>query len=58
MNNNNSFISYPDITDDNFYQKIYEKKEFRDTEIKENTKLNKKDFTLTPNQIFLKNHWI
>ena len=59
--NNNSFIFYPEIVDEDFNQKIYEKKEFRDTEIKEKVDynkldFNKKDFMLEPHQLFLKNY--
>ena len=59
--NNNSFMFYPDITDEDFNKKIYLKKEFRDTEIKEKTDWNKNiiyknEFTLDPHQIFLKNY--
>ena len=60
--NKNSFMFYPEITDDDFNQKIYEKKEFRDTEIKEKIDYNdlskpfKRDFSLEPHQIFLKNY--
>jgi superfamily II DNA or RNA helicase len=57
----NTFMFYPEITDNDFYQKIYEKKEFRDTEIKEKVNYNKsttykKEFTLEPHQVFLKNY--
>jgi superfamily II DNA or RNA helicase len=59
--NKNSFMFYPEITDDDFNEKIYLKKEFRDTEIKEKKNWNKgyvskKDFILDPHQIFLKNY--
>jgi superfamily II DNA or RNA helicase len=59
--NNNSFMFYPEITDNDFNQKIYEKKEFRDTEVKEKVdynkiEYNKKEFTLEPHQVFLKNY--
>ena len=54
--NNSSFISYPDIQDTDFYQKIYEKKEFRDIKIKEKDNIIKKEFILSENQIFLKNY--
>ena len=51
---------YPEITDNDFNEKIYLKKEFRDTEIKEKINWNKsfepkRDFILEPHQIFLKN---
>lgn len=36
----NTFMFYPEITDNDFYQK-YMKKEFRDTEIKEKVNYNK-----------------
>ena len=59
--NKNSFMFYPEITDDDFNEKIYMKKEFRDTEIKEKKDWNvkyvpKKEFILDPHQIFLKNY--
>ena len=58
--NKNSFMFYPEITDPNFNENIYLKKEFRDTEIKDkkawNTQVKKKDFVLEPHQIFLKNY--
>ena len=59
--NNNSFMFYPEIVDEDFNQKIYEKKEFRDTEIKEKIDYNKidlhkKEFILEPHQLFLKNY--
>ena len=59
--NNDSFMFYPDITDEDFNKKIYLKKEFRDTEIKEKTDWNKNiisknEFSLDPHQIFLKNY--
>ena len=55
------FMFYPNITDEDFNEKIYIKKEFRDTEIKEEKNwnkeyINKKDFILEPYQIFLKNY--
>ena len=55
------FMFYPEITDKDFNEKIYIKKEFRDTEIKEEIDWNKeyvqkKDFILDPHQIFLKNY--
>ena len=59
MSKNNSFMFYPEITDNDFDEKIYLKKEFRDTfidEKKENTLIKKKDFILQPHQIFLKNY--
>ena len=42
------FMFYPEITDDDFHEKIYMKKEFRDTEITDSTikKIEKNDFTL------------
>lgn len=58
--NKHSFMFYPEITDPNFNENIYLKKEFRDTEIKDkkawNTQVKKKDFVLDPHQIFLKNY--
>ena len=59
--NRNSFIPYPEIVDDDFNEKIYIKKEFRDYEIKEEPDLSKelqikKNFTLDYHQIFLKNY--
>ena len=59
--NKDSFMFYPDITDEDFNKKIYLKKEFRDTEIKEKTDWNKdftskSEFALDPHQIFLKNY--
>lgn len=62
MNKNKvQFMSYPEITDDDFYEKIYIKKEFREHEIKEKIDWNKiqtptKDFLLEPHQLFLKNY--
>ena len=61
MSKNDSFMFYPDITDIDFNEKIYLKKEFRDTEIKGKKNWNKghivkKEFTLDPHQIFLKNY--
>ena len=58
----NDFHFYPEITDHNFNEKIYSKKEFRDNEIKEIPHLNfdikknlssLKDFELEPHQVFL-----
>ena len=59
--NKNSFMFYPEITDEDFNEKIYMKKEFRDTEIKEKKDWDikyvpKKEFILDPHQIFLKNY--
>ena len=59
--NKDSFMFYPEIIDKDFNEKIYLKKEFRDTEIKEKINWNnfiehKKEFTLQPHQIFLKNY--
>ena len=59
--NKNLFMFYPEITDEDFNEKIYMKKEFRDTEIKEKKDWNKeyipkKEFILDPHQIFLKNY--
>lgn len=55
---NSSFMSYPEITQRDFNEKIYLKKEFRDTEIKEKNANAKKikDFTLEGHQIFLRNY--
>ena len=52
---------YPDITDEDFNEKIYLKKEFRLHEIKKkedySTELkHKKDFTLEPHQYFISNY--
>ena len=59
--NKNSFMFYPELTDSDFNEKIYLKKEFRSTEVKERINYSKpfeekKDFTLEPQQIFLKNY--
>jgi hypothetical protein len=59
--NKNLFMFYPEITDEDFNEKIYMKKEFRDTEIKEKKDwdkeyIPKKEFILDPHQIFLKNY--
>ena len=59
--NKNSFMFYPEIEDDDFNEKIYMKKEFRDTEIRDKKNWNKeyipkKEFILDPYQIFLKNY--
>jgi superfamily II DNA or RNA helicase len=56
----NSFMFYPEIIDDDFNEKIYLKKEFRDTEVKDKVDWlkepkNKNEFILSPHQIFLKN---
>jgi superfamily II DNA or RNA helicase len=57
IENNDSYMFYPEITDNDFNEKIYLKKEFRDTEIKEKNIIHKeKGFTLDPHQIFLKNY--
>jgi len=56
------FMFYPDITDPEFYKKIYSKKEFHDYEVSHVQEYNdeqhhsKKDFTLQPFQNFLKNY--
>ena len=56
------FNFYPEITDPDFNEKIYSKKEFRDNEITENVHLNfdikknlnsLKEFELEPHQVFL-----
>jgi len=55
----NSFMFYPEITDKNFNEKIYLKKEFRDNEIKNKVikiKKYKSEFILEPHQNFLKNY--
>ncbi len=59
--NNHTFKPYPDITSDNFYQEIYEKKEFRDSEIlhsdiHDESSCNPVEFSLSPFQTFLKNY--
>jgi ABC-type xylose transport system substrate-binding protein len=59
--NKNSFMYYPEITEADFNEKIYLKKEFRDTEVKEkkdykNDLSKKREFLLDPHQIFLKNY--
>lgn len=48
---------YPEITDKDFNENIYKKKEFRDAEIIHSKieKSTKKEFILEPHQIFLKN---
>jgi len=62
IKNKNLFMFYPEITDKDFNEKIYLKKEFRDTEIKNKInwdnpiKKNKNDFLLDNQQIFLKNY--
>jgi len=62
MSHKNSFMFYPEVTDKDFYEKIYLKKEFRDTEIKikyKNAGIQKeisKEFILAPHQVFLKNY--
>lgn len=55
------FKPYPEITSEDFYQDIYEKKEFRDHEIKEvdihdESSCNPQEFKLSPFQSFLKNY--
>jgi hypothetical protein len=55
------FMSYPEIKDDDFYEKIYLKKEFRDYEIKDKINWDKKkeivkNFSLEPQQLFLRNY--
>jgi len=65
MNNNfkneKSFMFYPEITDSNFNEKIYLKKEFRDTEIKTKSipikeHQGQREFLLESHQVFLKNY--
>ena len=52
-----NFMFYPEITDNNFNEKLYLKKEFRDVEInKKSENYKKKDFTLSEHQIFLRNY--
>ena len=56
-----SFMSYPEIIDTDFYEKIYLKKEFRDYEIKDKINWEKKkehikDFSLEKHQLFLRNY--
>ena len=62
MKNFNHFQFYPEITDPNFNEKIYSKKEFRDNEIKKVPHLDfeiskdlshLKEFELEPHQTFL-----
>ena len=59
------FKYYPQITDEDFNEKIYMKKEFRDNEIKNNLNLNFnirkdinkiKEFELDPHQVFLRTY--
>ncbi len=59
------FKYYPEITDPNFNEELYNKKEFRDNEIKKNIHLdfniknniNKiKEFELEPHQVFLRTY--
>lgn len=59
--NKNSFMFYPEITDNDFNEKIYLKKEFRSTEVKNKIDYDKpfeekREFILEPQQIFLKNY--
>jgi hypothetical protein len=52
-----TFMFYPEIIDENFNEKLYLKKEFRDVEIKEkDTSRRRKDFKLSEHQIFLRNY--
>ena len=55
-NKKNKFMFYPEIQDKDFNEKIYLKKEFRDTEVKEYSDKVQKDFVLDPHQVFLKNY--
>jgi hypothetical protein len=62
-NKKDTFMFYPEITDEDFNEKIYIKKEFRDTEVtkkynydKTNINSKTKDFMLDPHQLFLKNY--
>jgi hypothetical protein len=55
------FKPYPEITSEDFYQDIYEKKEFRDHEIQQmdihdESSCNPQEFKLSPFQSFLKNY--
>jgi len=57
----NSYMFYPNITDTDFSEKIYLKKEFRMHEIKNKPDYSsdliyKKDFTLEPHQFFIRNY--
>jgi hypothetical protein len=61
--NHKKFKPYPEITSPDFYQEIYEKKEFRDYEITESDVIEEcgdtktgTDFNLSPFQSFLKNY--
>ena len=52
---------YPEITDKDFYEKIYLKKEFRENEVlvvepKKKDKSGSSNFELEPHQNFLKNY--
>jgi cyclophilin family peptidyl-prolyl cis-trans isomerase len=54
-------IYYPEITDKDFYEKIYLKKEFRENEVlvvepKKKNKSGSSNFELEPHQNFLKNY--
>jgi hypothetical protein len=56
-----NFMFYPDITDPDFYKKIYSKKEFHDYSVLEKETYDveyhkPRDFTLQPFQNFLKNY--
>jgi hypothetical protein len=56
-----SFMYYPEITDKDFYEKIYLKKEFRENEVlvvepKKKDKYGSSNFELEPHQNFLKNY--
>lgn len=62
-NKHQKFKPYPEITSPDFYQEIYEKKEFRDYEITESDVIEEcgdtqtgVDFNLSPFQSFLKNY--
>lgn len=59
-NKKHEFMTYPDITDPEFYEKIYLKKEFRDHVIPKQTKKIEElcapgEFKLAPQQEFLRN---
>jgi len=57
INQEKSFMFYPEITDSDFNEKLYLKKEFRDIKIKAKDEVhNKRDFTLQEHQIFLRNY--
>ena len=62
-NKKDTFMFYPEIIDEDFNEKIYIKKEFRDNEVTKKYNFDKKnvysktnDFMLDPHQLFLKNY--